>query len=363
MLNIQNMRVIKDFIEIKLSEDNFYDFVKPNNKIKNIYEINMNLTKYYYKRIFSTLINIKKEFQYKKIDLIIEEMILLLNNEDLIYHEKIFIQPEIISWYYVTNSNLQIKNSSEYSHLIDKLFDYIFQINAKNIEPYEIKLNISDSHKLIVSDEWYKKYYPSSIGRAGAANFEPTQIEIEEIRTSLFEGLDLLRKFWNEALFEVNNYISKIILLRNFEKKFMPMNYSVHSFRNVVAIAPRPSYFSAQTLIHEAGHNKFSSVFDIYKLYNDNKIMHSPFVNLKRPIYSIFHGIISFMSDVHISQILLNYVKEYEGYSMIKYINKNIELIDLSIDAIIKNVDLTKYGKIFIEGIIDFRKEIEEKRS
>lgn len=165
----------------------------------------------------------------------------------------------------------------------------------------------------------------------------------------LTEGIGLVRQFWAEAYQEIKISISLIVPLRG--AGFAPNNYSVHAFRGLIATTARPSYFSAQMFCHEAGHSKFSSILDLFKLFEggEETVHYSPFVRQVRPLANLFHGVFSFLQDLQMSRRLIGRVDEAGGPSIARYAT-NIGLrIEQALQIIRADARLTEQGQRLFE--------------
>ncbi|MFO0579685.1 MAG: HEXXH motif-containing putative peptide modification protein [Polyangia bacterium] len=117
--------------------------------------------------------------------------------------------------------------------------------------------------------------------------------------------MDLIRANWLEAFRELCLGVSVILPLQS--RGLEPHNESVHAMRGLVASSARAGHRAAQTLVHEAGHNKMSSVLDVFTLFHnrDDELCYSPFVGIPRPMAALFHGVFSFLQDMRVTRRLM----------------------------------------------------------
>ena len=207
------------------------------------------------------------------------------------------------------------------------------------------------SAALLRRDAWYDEYFP----RDPALRASPLFLEIDDVGFEYFahcmsEGAALIQTYWPAGFREFVEGISLLLPLSS--QGLEPHNASVHSFRGLITSSARPSYFAAQTLLHEAGHNKFSSVLDCYKLYRnpDDELHPSPFVGSLRPFSALLHGVFSFLQDIHITQRMVGHVPEIRGFSMERYLAKIKRRVTQAITTIREHAQLTPAGEELMQG-------------
>ncbi|MEV8533078.1 HEXXH motif-containing putative peptide modification protein [Streptomyces sp. NPDC051211] len=110
---------------------------------------------------------------------------------------------------------------------------------------------------------------------------------------------DLLAEEWPEGLAMAGTDIRAFAALGG-HRGLKPLNFSVHGLRGLVLTSERPAYMLAQSLVHEATHQRFSGVLDcVAPVRNPKATHHSPFVDAERPLGHILHGILSFINDAY----------------------------------------------------------------
>ncbi|KUM80875.1 aKG-HExxH-type peptide beta-hydroxylase [Streptomyces griseorubiginosus] len=113
------------------------------------------------------------------------------------------------------------------------------------------------------------------------------------------DGADALAAVWPEGRDMAAIDIQAFAALGN-HRGLRPLNFSIHGLRGLVLTSERPAYMLAQTLVHEATHQRFSGILDCVPVVrNPQATHHSPFVDAERPLGHILHGILSFINDVH----------------------------------------------------------------
>lgn len=133
---------------------------------------------------------------------------------------------------------------------------------------------------------------------------EPLDLGPEQARAfagAVQEGADALAAVWPEGRDMAAIDIQAFAALGN-HRGLRPLNFSIHGLRGLVLTSERPAYMLAQTLVHEATHQRFSGILDcVAVVRNPEATHHSPFVDAERPLGHILHGILSFINDVHVA--------------------------------------------------------------
>jgi len=131
-----------------------------------------------------------------------------------------------------------------------------------------------------------------------------------------------------------------------------PLNFSVHGYRGLVLSSLRRPYKLAQTLVHEAGHNRFSHVTDCYQTsYNGDVESFSPFVGTRRPINHLLHGIISFVNDVCCAARSRTFVPESEKPGLNDYIEVHWGRLQECQRNLRATINPTMHGEQLLAGI------------
>lgn len=204
---------------------------------------------------------------------------------------------------------------------------------------------------LLRRDAWYERFFPTDPrARAGQLYVEIGDAEFALFQRCMVEGCVMLAEHWPEAWRELAESISVVMPLRTHG--LVPRNASVHTFRGLITSSARPGYLAAQSLAHEAGHNKFSSVLDCCILYenSEDELYHSLFVDAPRPLSALLHGVISFLQDILVSRRVLGRVPEIEGAPLARYLEKITARVVQSMQTIRAHARLTAAGEGMVQG-------------
>ncbi|MFG2986493.1 aKG-HExxH-type peptide beta-hydroxylase [Streptomyces sp. NPDC048258] len=137
----------------------------------------------------------------------------------------------------------------------------------------------------------------ASEGDEEAVRLDPARAR--SFASRLQAAADILEQVWPEGLAVVATDIRAFGALGG-HRGLKPLNFSVHGLRGLVLTSERPAYMLAQSLVHEATHQRFSGVLDCVSLVRNPKATHySPFVDAERPLGHILHGILSFINDAY----------------------------------------------------------------
>jgi HEXXH motif-containing protein len=119
------------------------------------------------------------------------------------------------------------------------------------------------------------------------------------------DGVKVLEGTWPTGLDMISIDVRAVAPLRSY-RGLRPLNYSIHGLRGLVCTSKRPDYMLAQTLVHEATHNRFSGILDCTAVVENPESTHfSPFVDAIRPLGYLLHGVLSFVNDVYAAQSYL----------------------------------------------------------
>lgn len=151
--------------------------------------------------------------------------------------------------------------------------------------------------------------------------------DVERYQAALGEGMAFLDRVWPEGAADVRAFVSVAVPLED-DQGPDPNNQSVHAFRGLVATSPRGGASSAQTWMHESGHNKFSTLMDLSLLVdegNASTTIFSPFVGTERPWQALLHGLFSFARDLEATRRLMGVVPEPTGMPLDSYFNCHLQ--------------------------------------
>ncbi|MFD3544600.1 HEXXH motif-containing putative peptide modification protein [Streptomyces sp. NPDC058655] len=140
----------------------------------------------------------------------------------------------------------------------------------------------------------------ASEGDEAAVRLDPARARAFAAR--LQSAADILAEVWPEGLAVVSTDVRAFAALGG-HRGLKPLNFSVHGLRGLVLTSERPAYMLAQSLVHEATHQRFSGVLDCVSLTRNPRATHySPFVDAERPLGHILHGILSFINDAYAAE-------------------------------------------------------------
>ena len=182
----------------------------------------------------------------------------------------------------------------------------------------------------------------------------PIYVDFEEFSQCMNEGAGLIIEHWPQAYQELAGRVQLLAPLcpAREHNGLAPHNASVHGFRGLVTSSARPSYLAAQTLLHETGHNRFSSIYDTFRIFlNDEETRaYSPFVKQQRPLYALAHGIFAFLQDLHLSVRLLGKVPQVADLSLERYVDKLRVAVRTGLDNLHTSARLDARGRELTAG-------------
>ncbi|CAL9638205.1 aKG-HExxH-type peptide beta-hydroxylase [Streptomyces sp. enrichment culture] len=130
-------------------------------------------------------------------------------------------------------------------------------------------------------------------------------VDVARFHDEFTEAAELLRAVWPEAWEETRSCVERLLPMP--WAGLRPHNYSIHAFRGQIVSSPRPALMAAQTLVHETGHNRMSTLIDLMPLCsNPEDRAVSPVVNADRPLTAVFHGCYSFAREIHLTSLLID---------------------------------------------------------
>lgn len=163
-------------------------------------------------------------------------------------------------------------------------------------------------------------------------------------------GAETLAAAWPAAWREVADGLRWLLPLP--DRGLAPHNYSVHALRGLVVTSPRRGHRCAQTLVHEAGHNRLSTILDLFELCTDpGRIVESPVVNAPRPMSFVFHGCFAFAQDVALTARLLPLAPAAERASMARYLDEVRNKARAAMDLLRREAHTTSVGAAVLDEI------------
>lgn len=205
---------------------------------------------------------------------------------------------------------------------------------------------------VIIGDAILSAYYPRD--RASRANVLDNALAGDALRRylhTLSDAWSVLRSIDSAGADEIGRLVTLIAPVHD-NQGLHPNNQSMHAFRGLVAMSARPTYMSVQVLMHESGHNKFSTLLDLCQLHDPERTaptLYSPFTRCERPVNGLLHGLFAFARDLEITRKMIGRVAEIENYPMARYYEKNLSRWKTSHTTVLRHVKLTESGQKLME--------------
>lgn len=169
---------------------------------------------------------------------------------------------------------------------------------------------------------------------------------------AMLSGAEALAAAWPAAWREVREGIRWLLPLP--DRGPAAFNYSVHAFRGLIVSSPRRNHRCAQTLAHEAGHNRLSTLLDLVDLCADpSRVVTSPVVNAARPISFVFHGCFAFIQDVVVTERLLPSASNSERASMERYLDEARRKTAEALKVLRRETAPTAVGEVVLSEIAE----------
>ncbi len=208
---------------------------------------------------------------------------------------------------------------------------------------------------LVSRHRFYDEYFPTSTPGVSPL-LALDDAALRRFGARLEDGAALVRAFWPAAWDELAEHIVQIMPVE--DRGLAPHNASVHAFRGLVTTSARPSYLGAHSLVHEAGHNKLSTLADLVLLVgeDDGAMLLSPFVDAPRPPINLVHGVFSFLQDVAVSRRLAGRVETVGGVELGPYAELQEGRIRAAAATLRREARLTEAGERLIaaaEEVLD----------
>ncbi|MFD9822538.1 aKG-HExxH-type peptide beta-hydroxylase [Streptomyces violascens] len=192
---------------------------------------------------------------------------------------------------------------------------------------------------------WHRIAYPPEA--EGPLDLGPE--DFARFAEDIGSGWDTVRRHWPEAADVVRCTTLHIMPVRS--QGNWPFNFTLPSFRGLVLTSGRPTYLSAQTLVHETGHNRFNSILDVYSVAENAAEEHySPFVEATRPLVNIFHGVLSFLNDVHMAIRCVDSFSPADGPAIEPYVDDIAARLGVGLDTLERHARTTEQGAQLLAG-------------
>lgn len=195
---------------------------------------------------------------------------------------------------------------------------------------------------------WWTTHFPSSAGGA----LDLSDEALPAFAGRLGSGLRTMDALWPEAAARVRGVVAQVMPIESQgEHGNRPFNYSVHAFRGLIMTSGRAGHLAAQTLAHETGHNRFSSMVDLFQIaHNAEESFYSPFVDAERPLINLFHGVFAFLNDVHMARRSAAAGGNGDGPAIVPYIGDVTDRLRTALDTLVKNAQVTVHGQQLLDA-------------
>lgn len=186
---------------------------------------------------------------------------------------------------------------------------------------------------------WHTIAYPPAASRP----LELSARELDDFTSALGTGLATVDAHWPEAAAVVRRTAKQVMPV--VSQGNWPFNFTIPEFRGLVLTSGRHTYLSAQTLVHECGHNRFNTVLDLYSVAeNAAEEQYSPFVEVPRPLVNIFHGVFAFLNDVHMAIRCQEVFGPADGPAIAPYVKDITERLTVGLETLERHARVTEQG-------------------
>ncbi|MCY1062664.1 HEXXH motif-containing putative peptide modification protein [Nannocystis sp. SCPEA4] len=208
---------------------------------------------------------------------------------------------------------------------------------------------------LLRTSRWYTEFFPAREDVEGRVS--PLFLDIDDAalaawRAAMTEGLQRVGHHWPAARAELEDSVAVLLPVRSHGLR--PHNASVAGFRGLITASARPDYMTAQTLVHEAAHNKLSTLLDVYPVVTnpDDELHPSPFVAIPRPLTALVHGVYSFLHDIQLTRRMLAAgVPALAEAPMDRYLRKIEDRVAAAMSTLRQHARLTPAGEALLAGV------------
>ncbi|MFE4670494.1 HEXXH motif-containing putative peptide modification protein [Streptomyces sp. NPDC056716] len=175
--------------------------------------------------------------------------------------------------------------------------------------------------------------------------------DVERFRRDFGDAADLLREVWPQVWDEIVACVERLVPMPFAGLR--PHNYSVHAFRGLIVSSPRPAVMAAQTLVHETGHHRMSTIIDLLPLCtNPTDRAISPVVNADRPLTAVFHGCYSFAREVQLTRMLIERgIPSVPATDMGRYLAERATIVRAAWEVLRDRADLLPAGEAIMTEV------------
>jgi HEXXH motif-containing protein len=103
---------------------------------------------------------------------------------------------------------------------------------------------------------------------------------------------------------------------------------------------------AAQSLAHETGHNRLSTIIDLFPLCaNPTHVVVSPVVQANRTLPFVFHGCFAFCQDILLTRRLLPALTDVPTASIEQYLQKTTDKVAAAVEVLGKHAVFAPVGQ------------------
>lgn len=203
--------------------------------------------------------------------------------------------------------------------------------------------------RLLVLDAhlWLSNYLPRGTASRASTSVPVTTEIVSALQQSVNDGVDLIRSYWPYALEDL--FINVGMLSALASEGLDRHNETIPAFRGLVRTSARPSYLSAQMLVHESAHNRLNSIMDVFDLLEADLPLWSPFVRSERPATAVLHGAVSFINELELTSRLFSGAPLLRNNSMERYVNRGMANLKDALAALQQLRGWTAAGRTIVD--------------
>lgn len=205
---------------------------------------------------------------------------------------------------------------------------------------------VLDGPVAVGAHPWYSDFLPKNTPLP--VPLDPAALH--SFAAAVAGGLRTVDTHWQPAGQVVRRVLTQVMPLQ--DKGNEPWNHSVHGFRGLMLTSARRPYLMAQSLCHEAAHNRFSTIVDLYPLAtNPEAVVYSPFVFDSRPLVSLLHGIFAFLNDITMAVHCDDGSHDEAGPSITRYTERLHDQLARAMETLRATMHPTPRGEQLLAGL------------
>ncbi|MCX4246364.1 JmjC domain-containing protein [Paraliomyxa miuraensis] len=163
-------------------------------------------------------------------------------------------------------------------------------------------------------------------------------------------GAQALAHAWPAAWREVADGIRWLLPLP--DRGHAPHGYRVHVLRGLIVSGPCRDRHGAQTLVHEAGHDRLSTIFDLLPLCSDpGQVVRSPAVDAARTVSSVLRSGFALAQDVALLERLVPLASADERVPLERELDACRAEAAAALDVLEREVETTEVGAAVLREI------------